>query len=485
MICIPITAKTEQEALDCMETAAARGADIIELRIDCMESPRLGRLLSARKKPVIVTCRKKEEGGFYRGSEDERIALLKDAISLGAEYVDVELSSGSDSIKMLADGRGSCRLIVSFHNLKGTPADIGEMRRVFAEMEGVGCDIAKVATFANDIVDNIRMFESVKDLKTPFIAVCMGEKGELSRILYRVFGSFLTYAALDSGMESAAGQIQFSLMKDVYRADRLNRKTRILGTIGRPARYSRSFYMFNPVYEKLGLNLVHMKFEVDSLDDFLREIRKLNPAGFSVTTPYKEQVIRHLDSMDENAGKIGAVNTISVRDSSLIGHNTDGMGAKKALLEKTAIRGKVVVIIGAGGAAKSVAFELSMEGCRLFILNRTVERARQVAEKLGCGYGPISDLDKIEYDILINCTTVGMSPNDGETPVPKAQLRGVVMDVIYKPPVTRLLKEAKEAGCMTVDGLAMLLHQATGQFELWTGKKAPIEIMRESLWKSL
>ncbi len=486
MICIPITATTEKEALKGMEEAA-KEADIIELRIDCMKKPRLEKLLKARKKPAIVTCRKKEEGGLFEVNERRRMALLKEAISLGAEYVDIELSSGKEAINGLIQNKGSCRVIVSHHNLKETPSG-KELGRIYDEIKKTCCDIIKIATLANDITDNIKLFDIAKKAgkegrKT--IALCMGEKGEISRILYKVFGNYLTYASLADGKESAPGQLTSGMMKDVFRADKLNRSTKICGVIGKPARYSRGIYIFNPAFEKQKLNAAYLRLEVDDVGRFIREFRKLNIGGFAVTTPHKEEIMKHLDEVDETAKKIGAVNTIVAKNGKLKGYNTDCTGAKKALEEKTQLKGRKVVVLGAGGAAKAVAFMLAREGCKLTVLNRTVEKARALAKKLKCGYGAPEDIKHTDYDVLINCTTAGMLPNDKETPVDKKYLKNIVMDIVYKPPVTRLLKEAKDAGCTTIDGLTMLLHQATGQFELWTGRKAPIELMRRTLWKSL
>ncbi len=480
MICIPIAAKTSEEAISLIKEAEKK-ADMTELRIDTIKKPEIRKIIIAAKKPVIATNRKKDEGGFFTGTEEERIRLIEEAVNEGAKYADVELSSGKEAINRL---KGKCKLIVSHHNFKETPKELNEILKRINE---TGCDIIKIATLANDITDNIRMFELARKANSEgkkVIALCMGEKGEISRILYKKFGCFLTYSCLP-GKETAPGQIPINLMKDVYRADKLNAQTKILGTIGNPARYSRSFYMFNPVYEKLGLNYVHLKLESDNLKEFLAEIKKLDPAGFSVTTPYKEEVIKYLDGIDETAKEIGAVNTIVVRNGKLIGYNTDGTGAKNAIMEKTGLENKRIVVIGAGGAAKAVAYTLSKEKCRITILNRTAAKTKELAKKLGCEYGRLDDIEKTRYDILINCTTVGMSPKESKTPIDKKHLRNTVMDIIYEPPVTRLLREAEEKGCQTIDGLSMLLQQGIEQFRLWTCREPPTGLMKESLWKSL
>ncbi|MBI3034564.1 shikimate dehydrogenase [Candidatus Woesearchaeota archaeon] len=484
MICIPITASTNDEAVE-MIRHAEKQADILELRIDMVKNPDMRKLLKSTKKPKIVTNRKKSEGGLFEGSEEGRLAMLGEAISLGADYIDIELSSGTESIAELVRKKGKSCIIVSYHNLSETPDDLNG---IYVKIIETGCDIVKIATFANDITDNIRLIEIAKKSRAEgkkIIAVCMGEKGEISRILYRVFGGFLTYASAEQGKESAPGQLTAGMMRSVYCADRLDEKTGIYGTVGRPAKYSRGIFLFNPTYQRLGLNNVQLRLEVDDLGKFMKEIKKINIRGFSVTTPYKEEVMQYLDELDEAAGLIGAVNTVVVRGGRLKGYNTDGMGAKLALKEKTSLAGKDVVIIGAGGAAKAIAFELSREKCRITILNRTIEKAKELAGRTGCRYGAIGKLAETGYDILINCTSVGMSPNDSETPVGKQFLKNIVMDIVYKPVETRLLREAREMGCETVDGISMLFYQALGQFELWTGMKAPEGMMREFLWKSL
>ncbi len=478
MICVSISEKTNDEAIKQIR-AAEKIADAIEIRLDSIEEPDLNRLINSTK-PIIATNRKKGEGGNFEGSEEERISLLIEAIKNGAEYADIELSSGKQAISKLIGEKGKARIIVSYHNFTETPESLDV---IIDEISSTGCDIIKIAAFANDITDNIRMFEAAKKSGKNIIALCMGEKGEISRILYKKFGSILTYSIMEKGKETAPGQITIQLMKNLYRADKLNKETQILGTIGKPAKYSRSIFMFNPVYEKLKLNKVHLKFEVDNLAKFLSEIKKLKPAGFAVTTPYKEEVLKHLDEIDETAREIGAVNTIVVKDNKLIGYNTDGIGAKRAIQEKTVLEGKNIVIIGAGGAAKAVSYVLSKENCNLRILNRTVEKAKEIAKKAGCEYGSLNDLGN--FDLLLNCTSVGMSPNESETPIEKKHLKGIVMDIVYKPIMTTLLKEAKEQRCETIDGISMLLHQGIEQYRLWMGIEPPIELMRESLWKSL
>ena len=237
----------------------------------------------------------------------------------------------------------------------------------------------------------------------------------------------------------------------------------------------------------MGMNAVYLAFEVNNLRNAVMGIRGLNIRGTSVTLPFKTEIIPLLDEVNELAEKIGAVNTISNEGGRLIGFNTDWVGALKALEEKIALKRKRVLLLGAGGAARAIAFGLKESGSEVIICNRSVDKALRLAQDLECTYRPWSSIKGLEFDLLVNATSVGMFPYDKASPVPSELFsKGMtVMDIVYSPLKTKLLREAEEKGCQTIDGLEMLARQGAAQFEIWTGRRPDIDQINQDLRKAL
>jgi shikimate dehydrogenase len=272
----------------------------------------------------------------------------------------------------------------------------------------------------------------------------------------------------------------------------IDAQTELYGVIGNPVQHSLSPIIHNGAFKRLGWNAVYLAFEVKNVEEALRGIRGLGVRGVSVTIPFKTEVVPLLDKIEGLAKKIGAVNTIVNRRGRLIGYNTDCDGAIEALEEKMDLRGKRVVLLGAGGAARGIGFGLRERGYPLTVVTRSKERGQALSKDLGCDYLPVSSLVRMkagefEADVIINATSLGMYPRDGETPIPKTLLkeRMMVMDIVYQPLQTKLLREAKEKGCVTVDGLEMLIRQGMAQFEIWTGRRLEIEQVKKDLRRAL
>jgi shikimate dehydrogenase len=272
----------------------------------------------------------------------------------------------------------------------------------------------------------------------------------------------------------------------------MDAQTELYGVIGNPVHHSLSPMIHNGAFRRLGWNAVYLAFEVKNVEEALRGIRGLGVRGVSVTIPFKTEVLPFLDKIEGLAKKVGAVNTIVNRRGRLIGYNTDCEGALEALEEKMDLRGKRVVLLGAGGAARAIGFGLKERGVPLIVVNRSKERGRALSKELGCDYLAMSSLagmkeGGVEADIMINATSLGMYPRDGETPLPKELLKKgmMVMDIVYEPLQTRLLREAKKKGCITVDGLEMLIRQGVAQFEIWTGRRLEIGKIRKDLRRAL
>ena len=257
--------------------------------------------------------------------------------------------------------------------------------------------------------------------------------------------------------------------------------------IGNPIGHSLSPVMHNSALAHAGLGGCYLAFRVENIAAAVDGIRSLGIRGASVTIPHKVSVMEYLDEVDPMAADIGAVNTIINRNEILHGYNSDCVGAVKALSEKTVIKGKAVAVIGAGGAARAIGFGLKQEGGIVTIVNRTNSRGEKLARDLGCRFMPLAELKELPCHIVVNATPVGMTPDVDSMPLaPKLIDPGmVVMDMVYNPLQTRFLKAAQSIGCTIVDGVSMFVHQGAVQFELWTNKKAPVNLMRRVVLEEL
>ncbi len=484
LLCIPIKVSSTEEALKDMRRAA-EWADLVELRLDGMQNPDLERLLQHKPCPVIVTDRPQRERGDFVGSEEERLRILARAAKLGADYVDIELDA-TDKLPL----QGRAKRIVSYHNFERTPADLAQIQQRLLHS---GADIVKLTCQATDIRDNLRMFEMLMNADRPTIALCMGELGEVSRVLAPKFGGFLTFASLETGKETAAGQLTASELLSLYHYRDISADTDVYGVIGNPIAHSASPDIHNAAFHQEGIDAVYVRFKVEEPISFVEAFKAVPIKGYSVTIPHKQAVMSALDSIDETSRKIGAINTIVTEDGKLKGFNTDWLAAVSALEEvleqgsDSALEGKRCVMLGAGGAARAIAFGLKVRGAKLVILNRTESRARELAREVGCDWQPLAGLLTLDADVVINATSVGMYPNVDETPVPLDFFQSgmVAFDAVYNPAETRFLRQAREGGCQVVSGIDMFVGQAVAQFEMWTKKKAPRELMRRIVEEKL
>lgn len=486
MICVPIVVPSREQVLKDM-SAASEFADIIELRVDLMDDPDIPGLLKAAPKPCIVTNRTKREGGQFKGNEEQRIHLLHRAIDAGADYIDIEASTSRSLLESILAARGTTQVILSYHDFTRTPE---RLDAIYDTMNQLPADILKIITYAGDINDNLAIFDLLKRARgdgRKLISFCMGEKGEISRILSPLLGGFLTFGSLDTGKESAPGQIPASLLKNVYRVGQPRPGLKIYGVIGDPISKSMGYLIHNRAFQETGLPYIYVPFWVKNLQKFFSGFAPYFE-GISVTMPFKEEIIPLVDTMDDAAQKIGAINTVVKENGGWKGYNTDGTGAIQALEKHISLKGKNVLIIGAGGTAKAIGHGVVERGGHLTVTyNKNRERGESLARELACSLSDIRDIEKLSVDVLINCSPVGMSPRVDESPVPAHVLRPgmVVFDSVYNPPRTRLIREAENAGCTAISGVELFINQGAAQFELWTGRQAPVDAMRETLLNKL
>jgi len=486
-ICAVITADNVKDALNDIKKAAS--ADLIELRLDFIkniDNSKIKSIIENSPKPVIATCRPVKFGGMFKGSEKDRLDLLRTVIDNGATFVDVEFQSGI--VDKIINNTKS-RIIISHHDFKETPS-LGNLNSLCETTKKLNPDLIKIVTTANSINDNFRVFEFLNG-KNNLISFCMGQKGEMSRILAPKFGSKHTYASLEKGKESAPGQITIEEIQNLYHVSLIGKDTNVIGIIGEFAENSMSKYMHNPNFVKNRANFVYISFKVlkNELNEFMENFRKFNFKGAAVTIPHKEGIIKYIDELDETAEHIGATNTLVNDNGKITGYNTDYYGAVHALREQIKIKNKKVLVLGAGGAARAVVYGLKKEGANITIVNRTNKKAQELADEFEVDFDKFNNMNNLikNNEIIINATSAGMSPNEEQSVLSEKDLvKGkIVMDIVYKPINTKLIRLAKKKGCKIITGDRMLIYQAVRQFELWTGVNPGFEEMEKELMKQI
>jgi 3-dehydroquinate dehydratase / shikimate dehydrogenase len=483
-----VVAAPDAEGMVRQTQAALRQTRLLEVRLDWLADEEeilqfLGWLRRRRPRATIVaTCRRRVAGGRFRGSIDSQVGLLRRAVESGCAWVDVEL----ETAERLGEGAlhrpfGRAKRLISFHNFRGTPKNLAAVAR---RLERIGGEGVKIATHCKSIADSLRVLQMTRGRKN-VVAVPMGEAGLPARVLALQQGSALAYAAGEQA--TAAGQPSLADMKCVYRAERLDRRTRVYGVIGNPVGHSLSPQMQNAAFRNRGMNAAYLPFLVRDLRDFLCAIQPLGIAGFSVTLPHKERILRLLDDCDPLAAAIGAVNTIVVRGGGkLYGYNTDYVGVLRALERRIPLRGSRVLLFGAGGAARAVAFALAQGGAMVCLCARRMARAKALARVVGGEAVERRRLRREFFDAIVNATPVGMHPHAGRSPLAAGELNcRLVFDLIYRPEKTKLLQLAARRGIETVSGVEMFLAQGAAQWEIWTGERAPEAAMRKAVLKAL
>ncbi|KAI4373087.1 hypothetical protein MLD38_011250 [Melastoma candidum] len=506
LICAPIMADSVDQMLADLAKAKIRGADLVEIRLDSLKTftPRvdINNLIKGSPLPTLFTYRPKWEGGQYEGDEEYRFDALQLAMELGADYVDVELKVASEFIVSIREKNlKKSKIIISSHNYENTPS-VEELGNLVAKIQEAGADIVKIATTALDITDVARMFHITAHSQVPIIGIVMGDRGLMSRVLSAKFGSFLTFATLEPGVVSAPGQPTLKDLLDIYNFRSIGTDTKVYGIIGKPVGHSKSPILYNEAFKSVNFNGVYTHLLVDDISSFFHAYSSTDFVGFSVTIPHKEAAVDCCDEVDPIAKSIGAINLVVRRESDgkLFGYNTDFVGAITAIEdglrgseEVTAsadspLKGKLFIVIGAGGAGKALAYGAKLKGARVVIANRTYDRARELAEVVGGEAISLADLATFHPEdgmVLANTTSIGMQPRIDETPIPKEALKHytLVFDAVYTPRMTRLLREAEECGATVISGVEMFIGQAYEQYERFTGLPAPKELFRKIMSK--
>lgn len=456
----------------------------VELRLDWLAGDReihrfLRRLAGSRPRATLIaTCRRREAGGRYGGTIAKQLVHLAEAVRAGCSWYDLEIETAHQCPPELLDVLlGEGRQLTSAHFFKCMPANLPQ---VAAELARGRSDAIKIAAQCDSLADALNLLRFARKGRN-IVAVPMGDVALPARLLAVREGSAFTYAPVENA--TAPGQISLEQMKNVYRADRMSRRTRVYGVIGDPVGHSLSPQMQNAAFAARRMDAVYLPFLVRDLKDFLAAVAPLGIRGFSVTLPHKERILPHLDGCDALAEKIGAVNTVVVRGRGKpYGYNTDYVGVLRALEQRMPLRGSRVLIVGAGGAARAVAFALAEAGASPCVCARRPARAKALARAVGGEAVAWNRLRTEFFDAIVNATPVGMHPLVGRSPLEARDLNcRLVFDTIYRPRRTKLLELAARRGIETVSGVEMFVAQGAAQWEIWTGQRAPVEAMRRAV----
>ena len=481
-ICVAISEADAASAIAVAREAIARGAECLEFRFDHM--PMLPddltpfQQLEVRR---IATLREREQGGEWEGTNEKKWEFLWRAARAG---FDIDLELGHPLVNR-AHLLKPAKVIVSYHDNKKTP----QVARIIESL--VECsarsDMAKAAYSVRTMHDLAQLVEATDWFslsRERYTVIGMGEMGMVTRVLAHRMGSVLSYASVSPGKETAPGQL------DLETSKWLGKEPVVTGIIGNPLDHTLSPLMHNVAFRAAAVRGVYLKWVtmVDELEDFLDVVEVLGIKGFNVTIPHKETIVPLLDRVDPVAERLGAVNTVVNEGGSLVGRNTDVIGVERTFEgHGVDVKGRTALVLGAGGASRSVLSFLMSKGADTDITNRTMGKAESLAKVFGAEAVTARVAEEKAYDIIVNCTPLGMKGFPQEMSISPHVLREgqFVMDTVYNPPVTPLLAEAARKNAIAVNGKDMLIYQALASFEMWTGKAVDYEVMDKAFREAL
>src|SRR6267143_2516299 len=421
-VCLALGGDTIDDMLATAESMA-RDNPFLEFRLDYLKQPlaalpKIHRFLETHQYVTAIgTCRRADNDGKFKGSLASQLEVLTKANAAGCQMVDLELQSALKSKpEAIARLRSRARLILSFHDFRATR----NLDETLAKMLKVPADFYKVVSTATTLSDNVTMmkFLQTQSDKHALIGLCMGEQGIISRVLSVRAGSVFTFGAVSADLKTAPGQISAGELRSIYRIDQVDAATRAYGVAGDPIEHSLSPVIMNTALRRENVNGVYLPLHATTLKDLMRCVREIPLHGLSVTMPYKQSILAHLDNTDAHTTKIGACNTVvRGQDGKLYGFNTDAAGVVRPLERRLpTLDGAKILVLGAGGAARAAVFGLKERGCEVYVLNRTAGPAKKLARQARARTVKRADLKKLSFDVIINTTPVGMG-NTRETPL--------------------------------------------------------------------
>jgi len=468
-----------------------RDNPFLEFRLDYLSQPlaglpKLRNFLDLHPEATfIATCRRAVNGGKFKGSVANEVAILRKAADSGFQLVDLELQS-AESMKAaeLRDLYDRVGLILSHHNFKNAKG----LNDQFADMKKYPADFYKVVATATSLHDNVVMMKLLEENSSrhEMVGLCMGEQGIISRVLGVRAGSIFTFGSAARGEETAPGQVLAGELRDTYRIEMVDQATQVYGVAGDPVAHSLSPVMMNAAFRRETVNAVYLALHAKSMKDLLACVQDIPIRGLSITMPYKQEILEELENSDALTRQVGACNTI-VRsaDGKLYGFNTDVAGVVVPLEQRLTLANSRVLIVGAGGVARAAAFGLKAKGAEVFITNRTAEKGQTLARQSKTKYMKRPDVAKQQFDVIINATPLGMNGNK-QSPLDEKELNTkYLFDLVYTPAETKLMTMARAKNIQIIPGLEMFVQQGARQFEIWTGKPSPTAEMAYVVTKAL
>jgi 3-dehydroquinate dehydratase/shikimate dehydrogenase len=477
-VCLAISGDTVEDQIAIAELMA-RDNPFLEFRLDYLKQPlaalsKIHRFLETHQYITAVgTCRRAENGGKFKGTLAAQLEVLTKAHAAGCLIVDLELQSAAkakpDAIARL---RGRAGLILSFHDFRATR----NLDETLEKMLKIPADFYKIVGTATTLADNVAMmkFLQAQSGKYALVGLCMGEQGVISRVLGVRAGSVFTFGAVNEDLKTAPGQISARDLRNIYRIDQVDAATRIYGVAGDPVEHSLSPIIMNAALRRENVNAVYLPLHAKTMKDLMQCVSGIPLHGMSITMPYKQSILTHLDNTDAHTTKVGACNTVvRGQEGKLYGFNTDVAGVLRPLEQRITIDKAKVLVLGAGGAARAAVFGLKERGAEVWVLNRTSAKGQKLARQAKAHSIKRADLRKVAFDVIINATPVGMG-NTRDCPLKDQEIQArVVFDMVYDPVETHLLQVARAKGIAVIPGIEMFVQQAARQFEIWTGKPAP------------
>jgi 3-dehydroquinate dehydratase / shikimate dehydrogenase len=489
-ICIALGLPDVQTLLEHARREAEAGEIFLEFRLDFLNQPVKGAaairgfLEQFPEVIILATCRRHQNRGRFNGSIEEQLAILDLAVQNGAHAIDIEIESAEAGRERLHQFNGRTHVIVSYHNFEATPPIEGIVSRVTR----IPADSYKVVTTARKPSDNARVLAAAKAApRQRMIVLAMGELGFPTRVLSPVFGGIYTYAAPMLVQGTAAGQVSARALRHVYHVDKLDRSSKIYGVIADPVRHSISPAVHNRAFQSRRIDAVYLPFLVAPahLRDFFTLAERLPLAGFSVTIPHKQKIIRYLDAVDPLAKRIGAVNTVWRKGGKWRGTNTDAAGVTEPLSRVLRLAKSSVLIVGNGGAARGAAFALGAAGAKIALVGRNADRVRALSKVCNAEAIAREQIETRHFDAVVHATPLGMFPHCNDCFFNGYIPGDVVMDMVYNPVETVLVRRAREQGRTVIPGIEMFVEQAVRQFEIWTGDSAPRPAMQKAAIEAL
>ena len=488
-VCVAVSG----EDMIALATQTIRTNPFVEFRLDSVTSPveilpALREFLQQnRSVTTVATCRRKAYGGDFAGDAQEQVAILRQAALAGCRFVDIEVETAEElGQQALQDLRSAGALVLlSWHDFQATP----ELEPVLDRMRPYAPDVYKIVPTAKTLRDALRLVDLLEKHGSTgnLVAMSMGFKGTLTRVLGPRFGGLFTFASADGHGGTAPGQVSLTTLRDLYRIEAITSKTAIYAVAGEPITGSMSPRMQNTAFAGAKLDAVYLPLETSDATELSEVVERLDIRGLSITMPLKEAVMPLLSFQDRSVEQAGACNTLLRHpDGRLSGYNTDIAGIVGPLSRHVRLDGARVLVLGAGGAARAAVYGLVERGAKVFLLNRTAERAERLAAESGAKVQVREALSRTHFDAIINSTPYGMRNQAMEAPITAAEMNcNVFFDLVYNPLETPLILQARNCDAEIIPGVAMFVEQGARQFALWTERPAPegemLRVVREAL----